>query len=360
MGQSGRLDAVIIPDSLLFDLLWPLGKTQQPAHEQWADIDTIAGQHRLRPLLHHCGITHAPAPLREKWQMAHRRSVFNGLNLQAELHRIGAILSPAGLEAVVLKGGVWLWRGWIPPGIRPMRDIDLLLRDEAQAQAAQALLLSAGYVPESPTTPDAKHLPGLRSPTGQLVELHTRVIDAPHDGARAAEHRWRNAALTRTLPWNETGPAPLRVLDDTDTLLHTILHAAIDHQFNNGPLLLIDVEALVRCGMIDWDRLRHDARALDAERAVDLVLTVCQYRYPTLAERLPKTRAMVPPAMLKVVETMMLVDRSAPSEQGWLGSLLAAPNGARLRSLRMMMKRRTNSVKAASEQTGRLARWISR
>jgi len=311
---------VITADSLLFDLLWPLGKAQQVTDAQWAVIDTMAGQHRLRPLLHHCGMAHAPASLREKWQMAHRRCALNVLGLQAELHRIGALLGSAGLEAMVLKGGAWLWRGWIAPGIRPMRDIDLLLRDEAQAQAAQALLLSAGYVPEGPATAgDAKHLPGLRSPTGQLVELHTRVIDAPHDGAREAEHRWRQAALTRSLPWNSTSLAALRVLDDTDTLLHTILHAAIDHQFNNGPLLLIDVEALGRCGEIDWDRLRADARALDAEKAVDLV----------------------------------------PSEQGWLGNLLAAPNGARLRNLRAMMKRRTNRVTTAPEQTKRLARWYA-
>jgi hypothetical protein len=334
--------------ALLFDLLWPhtsAGPT--PPSWPWMDIDTMAGQHRLRPLLHHelGADTRAPETLRDSWCKAHRRSVMRELSQRAEILQIGQGFGNAGLDAVVLKGGAWIWRGWVPAGVRPMRDIDLLMHSQADARQAQSLLMAAGFtaLPQGHHD-DAKHLPVLRSEAGNLVELHTRLADAHHPDARQAECAWRRLAVERMQPWDKSGAAALQVFDDTDTLLHTILHAAVDHQFNNGPLLLVDISALVRQGTIDWLRLFAEARLLGIEREVDLVLSVCERRLPDLQMARPIAGCAPPFQLLDSVETMMLVDRRAPSEQAWLGQLLASAPGHRLRALKAMLRRRSDRL----------------
>lgn len=105
-----------------------------------------------------------------------------------------------------------------------------------------------------------------------LVELHTRLIE--------------------TLPKEEEGDALSNValllgrreiregvpyLSPTDTLLHLIVHAAYDHQFNNGPLTLNDVALMIQSARIDWKRFWLMAKAGGWERGCLLILELASY-----------------------------------------------------------------------------------
>lgn len=320
--------AVALPP--LVELLYSRwGEGPLPA---WPEIESIAGQHRLRPLLHDraaAGGWDIPADLRGKWAAAHTRSGHRALRQRAELARLARRLGEAGIAAWVLKGGALVWRGWFDPALRPMRDLDLLLSPE-DAAAAQALLRAGGYGETPGTSVDAKHLPGLLARgSGVLVELHTRLIDTPGPAWTAREAAWREAALREACAASpQTGG--LAALSDTDTLLHVILHAVLDHQFNTGPLLLFDLSMLVRHGEIDWVRFWHSAALWGGERAAQLALRLAEAAIPGLAvDWFGHFPDNLDDETLAAAAALLLVDTERRSELGLAGRIVRLEPGAR-------------------------------
>jgi len=330
----------------LLDLLWPLPDGVGPdvaalSPSTWQVIDHCARQHRLRPLLHarakQCEDWSAPADIARKWQAVHRRSALRALAQRAELQRIGGLFAQAGLHATLLKGGAIVGTGTIDPALRPLRDLDLLLA-EGDLGPAHRLLLAAGYTGvQADFDREAKHLPLLTSPAGVHVELHGRLIDTPQTGRAQAEARWQRAAMARSRALT-TGPvAPT---SPTDTLLHIVLHGVLDHRFNNGPLLLVDIACLTTRTAIDWDLFWTEADALDARRACRLALHLAARRglggaivWPHAPESPPSAR------VLRQAETMMLIDLDRISELGWAGQIASSARGNRLARFMAMLGR---------------------
>lgn len=170
--------------------------------------------------------------------------------------QIAECLSPLGIEFLVLKGGWLAWHAYPYPGLRPMRDLDLLVGPNDALRVQSALLamgfegtadsLAANYAIEH-----EKHLPPLRSAThGINVEIHLRLYHkgtAP-DQADEYLHDLMKRQIMEPLGGNE-----VRYLSVTDTLLHLIVHAAYDHHFNNGPVLIDDIAQILKVHAVDWD-----------------------------------------------------------------------------------------------------------
>jgi len=268
-----------------FGLLWPEpgALPTEPDPEQWQVIARHAREHRLRPLLHARAKSWAFAPptdLADDWAAAYRRSALRALQQKAELARLGRTMAESGIEAMVLKGGAIAWRGWFDPALRPMRDLDLLVGPE-NAERAQQALRDLGYTgEEGPNESNDKHLPGLLSPrTGTAIEIHLHLIEPEGSSGLDHDNAFRERAALRSL---ELPGIPLHVPSDTDTLLHLILHGALDHQFNNGPLLVFDVAALLEHGTIDWAAFWETAGVTGGVRAAQLVFAFVTALVPGL------------------------------------------------------------------------------
>ena len=341
----------------LFGLIWPSLDAKEPTigPESWNAIAAIARQHRLRPLLHRrCqqGGWQAPASLVQEWAKSHRRAAARALRQKAELVRVTRCLSEAGIAAHVLKGGAIAWRGWFDPAIRPMRDLDLLV-PAAQADAAQRLLLAHGFTgPEARVIADGKHLPGLLAPgSGVLVEIHTRLIDALTPTWARSDQAFRNLAQSRNrrLPAKEGG---CTVFSDDDTLLHVIVHAVLDNQFNNGPVLLIDIEALVNHGDIDWDRFWATAQEIGAVRAAQLALRLAETVMPGMAIGWQKhSPQRLDGKFVASAASLMLIPLEKRTELGFIGRLARFRWSERSRILLDSMFR-NRSFSAAAAQIG--------
>lgn len=94
-------------------------------------------------LLSEGGTDSVPAAPRERLREAHREAcVLNGL-LSARLSRVLGLLADQGVEPLVLKGAALL--NWMGPDLaaRPMRDLDLLIR-ESERDAADRVMRQAG------------------------------------------------------------------------------------------------------------------------------------------------------------------------------------------------------------------------
>jgi hypothetical protein len=310
----------------LLALLWPAAGLPAKAAD-WQSLDRMARQHRLRPLLHDRNRRSdppwpVPPELAAEWAEAHKRSALRALNQRAELERIGRAFAAVGVAGTALKGSGFLWRGWVEPALRPMRDLDILIKPE-QALAAHALLRQAGFTgPTAYALPGKPHLSGLTAPaSGIFVEIHTRLIDAPTPEWERRDDAFRSGALARA-----EASAPARkgigTLTATDNLLHIILHAVQFHQFNNGPLLLLDVATLVRHGAIDWSIFWTQAEAIGSTRACQLALQLAK----TFEDNLEIDWAGREPleldgALVWKAAALMLVDMDRRSELGAISQI---------------------------------------
>jgi len=310
---------------LLLDLLSPCRRVRQADldaldHAGWTRLEAMVQQHRLGPLLAwqlahaHAGLV-LPADVSARLAQASRQSALRSLLFQQELIGIHRILAAVDIPYQALKGAFLAFHAYPSSGLRPMRDLDILVPNAKVAAAYEALqaaglrLISERPVPPEVATGAHCHLAPLAARCQQFtVELHTRLFHF-HERDRHARadpsddhdfwQRGRQAAL---------GGEPVCFEAPEDLLLHLIVHAVYDHEFDNGPLLLSDVAFLLQRHPPDWRRFWARAQATGRARGCHLVMhLVRRYWGPELADLAGST----PPSEqeLDAFAMLMLCDR---------------------------------------------------
>jgi hypothetical protein len=193
----------------------------------WPDLVNSACDHGLGPLLHEhitqCGVRvpdEAMARLRGV-RAFHRRANATRSAVTAE---ILTALGAAGIEALVLKGAALAQTVYPEPGLRPMRDTDLLVRN-AGAPRAQEILLGLGFAvaPEQAHFHDGLHqLPAVKREQNGLtvsVEVHRTLGVARHRSARTTFEVLAPSARSLTV-----GGVEAKMLGALDLLFHVYRH----------------------------------------------------------------------------------------------------------------------------------------
>lgn len=302
----------------------------------WAALDAMAGQHRLRPMLHDRwrGSRSVPAELRARWAAGYRVGTMAALAQRADLRRACAILAQAGFTPIALKGAFLAAHAYPAPALRPLRDLDILIT-AGKVEAAFALLLDAGYRRLDPAATleaaaDDKHMPTLVSPNGTAIELHRSLWEA--DGTR--DH-----AMPRMLePADVVARAVMRdgimFPCAEDMLTHLIVHAIYSHRLDCGPLLLWDVFHLARTQPIDWRSLwRRAGRERWSDGAALVLGLVRRWR----AESIPRATNEPPPPpapLLDGAADLLLQDLDTRRSAGVVAT--AAAGGRKALARRMI------------------------
>ena len=155
--------------------------------EQYAatpTLPTIAEEHGLAPLLYahlqRAGVEIPPTIKRDLQALTLRHRHANRVRDRV-LAEILAAYGAAGIKVRVLKGMALAHLIYPEPGLRPMRDIDLLVKP-AEARRAQAILAELGFdapLPPGGVLPD-KHLSAAKRQTDGLsisVEVHHNLFN---------------------------------------------------------------------------------------------------------------------------------------------------------------------------------------
>ncbi len=269
------------------------GEQEALSAQQWHELDALADGHRLRPHLHARlirGEIAIPVPndISLLWQVSYRENALYMLAQRHALKHAAEVLEKAGIRALGLKGTALAWRVWPAPAERPMRDIDILVA-EAQAPLAYRVLREANWdAPQLDDTALARlaaqetHLPGLQSADGLMLEVHA--------------HAWASAPLSGlTMPDGDDDGIMQRagfdeslgiaVPSSEDMLAHLVIHCAVSHLFNTGPLALADIDYLLRADAIDWAKFWRRAERQGFTRAAAIMLhLVNRWRQPGAAE----------------------------------------------------------------------------
>lgn len=224
--------------------------------DEWRDFSALVFKQRLAPLMYQRLGQGAlepvvPSLVRERLRVAYRKSAFRNLAIGRLLATVTRTLRDAGIASIALKGAYLAFFAYREPGLRPMRDLDLLVAPEDAVRAFDVLKVQ-GYKPIFDGSPQAYfvdriHLPPLIGPDGVSIELHHRLT-SPDMRARGFEENVWAGCIEKTV-----GGVAVSFPCAEDMLLHLCIHASFDHQLDLGPLALMDIAMLAEAGPVDWD-----------------------------------------------------------------------------------------------------------
>lgn len=265
-----------------------------------------ATEHRFAACLHHslgqAGLRqYLPPDLRDRLAAAYKRSTLRALSMQRDMLKTSSILDRAGIPHLFMKGAYLAQFAYPELGLRPLRDLDVLVPQDSALAAFEALLAS-GLERKPPHMGDPaahlaerKHLPPVRFPGGATVEVHTRTISASpllRPGSGEGVH----AALSSRQVTRDVAGSAITFEGPENLLLHLSVHAAIDHRFDNGPLILSDVGWMLETHSIDWNLLWRLAETQGATRGLALVLRLVEREWPRTSIDWPTETARILPA----------------------------------------------------------------
>ena len=227
-----------------------------------------------------------PEEIRDEFAAVYRTTLVSNLRLRNEQATLLARLAEQGIEAVAVKGVALALRYYGNLALRPVGDIDLLVR-RSQIEPGAAILREMGYV-ALPGSGHARAFGALRNRAlvylkegGPTVELHWDLASVPPYARRFA-----TPAIWERSQRIAVGSAEARYLDPADELRYLCFHYAAQH-YAERLIWLVDIAELVRALPADWDWLvfvnetREAGLALPVVYALDLAQRLLELAVPT-------------------------------------------------------------------------------
>lgn len=248
--------------------------------EDWNDILDQAEHHQVVPLLHRAlqspeGRAVVPAGVRERLQISYFTAAARSARLVSELAAVLRAARTAGLAVVVLKGAHLAEVVYQDVTLRPMGDVDLLVR-RADLPLAERVLLDLGYRPVEarrggPDYSIHRHLAPFVKPGAVPIEVHW-TLDESGCFRIEDEGLWERARGARI-----AGVETL-VLGPEDLLQHLCLHAAFQHGFRVPLRQIYDIALGVRQAgpELDWRGLTATADASGLSRVCYYALALAE------------------------------------------------------------------------------------
>ena len=228
---------------------WRRGK--DPREHRWD-----AGSYRLLPAVYKNLSAHGlDDPFMGELRNVYQQSWFRNQALLGKLARVIDLLGAAGHETIVLKGAALVLRHHLGEvGVRPMEDVDVLVRTE-RADDAWRLMVERGWRPAGLVASYPSHARVLIDDDGIACDLHRHVLRESGGPARDRVY-WAGAR-----PLSCLGRKTL-ALNPTDHLTHVCTHGARWNYATASLRWIVDALTILRedGAAIDWARLIEHAR----------------------------------------------------------------------------------------------------
>ncbi len=213
-------------------------------------LETCSRQ--LLPLLHRNLRAHAiDHPLMERFKGIHRYTWYKNQLMLNKTANVLRTFHDAGIDTMILKGTALVLRHYSTYGLRPMNDVDVLVRP-GQARAAMDLLAELEFEAEFSQplglTLACSHAKEYKDTDGSRFDLHWNAL---RECRRAdADDPFRDNAVSTEIQGVAThAPSP------TDLLVHVCVHAARREPIPRLIWIADAMAILDSSESIDWDRL---------------------------------------------------------------------------------------------------------
>lgn len=269
----------------------------------WVQVWHIVEKERVAPLLYHPArdASHIPAWWRERCRAAyHETGILNTLRLE-ELKTLLAGFRAAGLEVIVLKGAALIELVYGNPAVRPMVDLDLLVRRQ-DVEPAMSFLNSRHYrsstnevAPGSMLAYDNEVHFQKQGPAGWQIELHWNLFDSPYYQRHLSESEW-----WRTADEVSFDGELARSLSPEWMLIHLCGHLAFHHR-GQGLLWWNDLAELIRKrgDRLDWEYVLAQAKRANIILPLQRIIPALSHtwRAPVPPDVIGRLQVIVPDAV---------------------------------------------------------------
>ena len=266
------------------------------------ELAIAAEQHGMEPLvlahLERAGLAIPPNVhdrLRaRRMQHAHAAAVRSTV-----LADVFGVMTHAEVPSLVLKGAALAHLVYADPRLRPMRDVDLLIR-QGDAGRALDVLARCGFQPGGPAVLSHHHHARAMTKTIDgatvTIELHHELLArTPFVARRGYDDVIRQS---QSFEW---GGVVCRTLGREDMLWHVYAHAFVVYTLRPGAVRLLSVADLAHAieawiDQIDWTRLsREHGRLVRALRVLDDLVPWSPRVAGVLGAQVPRPSAAVRP-----------------------------------------------------------------
>jgi len=187
--------------------------------------------------------------------------------------------SKKGISYAPLKGTALFFHGLQDPTLKKMRDIDLLI-DEKDILESLKILSKLNFKTKYGSLEKLEwkgssryHLPIIFNDDGVCVDIHTRIFEEVDEaGCNMAKKFLKDSELIYLRG------VEISMLSFEDLILHIIFHSTKKHDFDNGPLFLIEILKIMQSKEVDYKKLLNKAKNYKLENELYLSLAVL-YRY---------------------------------------------------------------------------------
>lgn len=246
------------------------------SEQDWAAILVFAQAQGVAPLvyatLHATGCFQSlPQKAQDSLRDMYYQSLAQNSLLLRDLKSILSALQAAQIPAVVLKGAHLAVALYPDIALRPMHDLDVLVR-EVDFDRARHALETIGYTQPFPVlsqrvTREVGFELYLSKPGGQTpgVELHWGLVGGRDDRRGASVSWFWESTQPFSLPSQPFDPECIRALNPTSNLLYLCGHLFLEHGGASERLLwLYDIHLLLcqKADEIKWDEVIKKAGEL--------------------------------------------------------------------------------------------------
>ncbi len=212
---------------------------------------------------------------------SYRQTLVTNRGLQREQEAVLSALAARGVAAIPVKGIALAARYYGDLALRPIHDIDLLVR-RGQVRQAGRIFEDLGYLPLRGRSRLGNFVAQVEADLSfakdgaAMIELHWELTHRPaYRGGLSASDAWRRSQMT------ELHGRTIRQLSTGDELRFLCVHCTVDHPVARSGIRLIwlvDIAELVRALPNDWGwpGFIQETIALGLATPVAVALAHCQ------------------------------------------------------------------------------------
>lgn len=219
----------------------------------WSSIYVIARYNNLLALLYYKLKSHKislPAEWEEKLRDSYLACSRKDIQRHKQLCELIKTFNDNGIEHIILKGSHLAEKVYIHSLLRPMCDIDILVKDE-DIEKAFTILISKGYYNDSQHGNSnivrdvyVHHYPLLEKNGSFPVELHRYLFES-------------NKLKNLDLVWLRVHEVSIggkisKVMTNEDLLIYVALHGLKEHTQKLGINFVYDLHTIISAGNINW------------------------------------------------------------------------------------------------------------
>ena len=254
----------------------------QGAEEQ-ERILKLAGDHAVGPLLYyHLETTRNLGGLTDsvvdRLRMMYLRGAARNLVLNGQVSSLGQAFEKAKLPVLFVKGAILASAVYADPALRPMGDIDIVVRPDREDEVLR-VLDDMGYVPTEVEsfgsfTRKTVHARAFHRPsrTGLSLELHHDLVGGALKTSTEAGWFWEHTTMVTV------ESRPTLTLNPEATLAHLCAHLVGHHGWNPRFIWVYDIHALLEKYQerFDWGRFTSVVHQLRWEVSCSSALRAAQ------------------------------------------------------------------------------------